>query len=160
MQALLICPAFFLQMLTGRQAWEECDSPLQVIYAVGVERRRLPIPAGCPPALGSLLKECWRHNAGLRPSFTEVLVRLRALRSQDSFRALPLKVPPAGAATGSGGGIRAAVPPSAGSIKLALPCAGDSSGRAKAALFTPAPAAAEQRSSVERRGSGRAQAAV
>ncbi len=147
-------------MLTGRQAWEGCDSPVQVIYAVGVERRRLPIPAGCPPALGSLLKDCWRHNAGLRPSFTEILGRLRALRSQDAFRALPLKVPPAGATASSGGGIKAGMPTSIGSAKAALPRAGDSSGRARAALFTPSPAAAERRSSVERSGSARAQAAA
>lgn len=73
-------------MLTGRQAWEELESPLQVMYAVGVERRRLPIPPGCPPALAKLLKECWRHNAPLRPSFGEIVQRLRQLQSQDRFK--------------------------------------------------------------------------
>ena len=52
---------------------------MQIIYAVGVERRRLSIPAACPPPLAHLLKECWRHNAPLRPSFPEVVQRLRAL---------------------------------------------------------------------------------
>lgn len=70
-------------MLTGRQAWEELGSPLQVIYAVGVERRRLPIPPGCPPTLAKLMKECWRHNAPLRPSAGELLQRLRQMQSQD-----------------------------------------------------------------------------
>ena len=73
-------------MLTGREAWEECGSPLQVIYAVGVERRRLPIPPGSPSAIAKLLQECWRHNAPLRPTFNEVLQRLRQMRAQDSFR--------------------------------------------------------------------------
>lgn len=72
-------------MLTGLPAWQELVSPLQVMFAVGVERQRLPIPAGCPPALARLLKECWRHNPPLRPSFPEVLARLRKIRAQDSL---------------------------------------------------------------------------
>ena len=105
-------------MLTGREAWEECGSPMQIIYAVGVERRRLPIPLGCPSAIAKLLKECWRHNAPLRPTFSEVLQRLRQMRAQDSFR---LKRPalinyPADSSGGSAGG--------SSSRKIALPGAG------------------------------------
>ena len=75
-----------MQLLTGREAWEGCSNPVQIIFAVGVERRRLPIPAACPPPLAHLLKECWRHNAPLRPSFSEVVQRLRALRSLEHQR--------------------------------------------------------------------------
>lgn len=32
-------PGPWLQMLTGRVAWEEMTSPMQIMYAVGVERR-------------------------------------------------------------------------------------------------------------------------
>ena len=104
-------------MLTGREAWEECASPMQIIYAVGVERRRLPIPPGCPSAIAKLLKECWRHNAPLRPTFAEVLQRLRQMRAQDSFR---LKSPallkyPADSISGRAG---------ASSRKVALPSIG------------------------------------
>jgi hypothetical protein len=53
---------------------------LQIIMAVGVEQRRLPIPADCPPELRKLIKECWRHHANLRPSFAEVLQRLREIK--------------------------------------------------------------------------------
>lgn len=49
--------------------------------AVGVERRRLPVPADCPPPLRKLIKECWRHHAALRPSFAVVLQRLREMRA-------------------------------------------------------------------------------
>ncbi len=41
--------------------------------AVGVERRRLPIPADCPPQLSKLIKECWRQAPALRPSFDEIV---------------------------------------------------------------------------------------
>lgn len=51
--------------------------------AVGVERRRLPIPADCPPALRKLIKECWRQSAPLRPSFPELLQRLQEMRAQE-----------------------------------------------------------------------------
>lgn len=45
------------QMLAGQQAWSELASPMQIIYAVGVQRRRLPIPPGCPPPIARLLKD-------------------------------------------------------------------------------------------------------
>lgn len=48
--------------------------------AVGVERRRLPLPADCPAALRKLIKECWRHSPALRPPFAEVRQRLREMR--------------------------------------------------------------------------------
>jgi serine/threonine protein kinase len=70
------------ELLTGREAWEECVSPMQIIFAVAVERRRPAIPSGCPPAIARLLKECWRHNAPLRPSFAEIVSRLSKMRSQ------------------------------------------------------------------------------
>lgn len=45
------------QMLTGQQAWADLESPLQVLFAIGVQRKRLPIPPGCPPPIARLLKE-------------------------------------------------------------------------------------------------------
>ena len=59
------------------------------MYLVAVERRRLPLPAGCPKPMQRLLHECWRHNAHLRPCFPEVLTRLRKLRQQDRLLHLP-----------------------------------------------------------------------
>lgn len=111
------------QMLTGREAWEECGSPMQIMYSVGVERRRLPIPPGCPSGLAKLLKECWRHNAPLRPTFSEALQRLRQMRAQDSFR---LKRPallkyPADSSAGAGS---AGAGSSSSSRKVALTGAG------------------------------------
>lgn len=108
-------------MLTGRVAWEGLE-PLQIMFAVGVERRRLPIPPGCPPALAKLLKECWRHNAPLRPSFREIVQRLRQLQSQDRFKTARLP----------------AAPP------VQLPAGGRAKSTVAAALAAPARAAAPQ----------------
>ncbi|PSC72746.1 serine threonine-kinase EDR1 isoform X1 isoform A [Micractinium conductrix] len=115
------------EMLTGHEAWAELASPYAIIYAVGVERRRLPIPPGCPPALANLLKECWRHNGPLRPSFQEVLARLRTIRSQDSFRAAKLSPSRAETPTGS---------PTASMASTRTASLGTAR-RAKTSLFTP-----------------------
>lgn len=72
-------------MLTGRQPWAELASPLQVLFVVGVERRRLPIPPGTPPPLARLLREAWRHSAALRPSSASLLRRVRQLRSAEQL---------------------------------------------------------------------------
>jgi hypothetical protein len=77
--------ALLLQLLAGRPAWEEYETPMQIIFAVAVERRRLPIPTGCPAPIARLLKECWRHNAPLRPSFAEIRSRLRKIKAQDDL---------------------------------------------------------------------------
>jgi hypothetical protein len=53
---------------------------MQIVMAVGVEKRRLPLPPDCPPALARLLRECWRHSAALRPGFPEILERVRKMK--------------------------------------------------------------------------------
>lgn len=71
------------EMLTGKQPWEECSNIMQIVMAVGCERRRPPMPAGVPPALSRLIRECWRHNAALRPGFSEIIDRIRQMRRED-----------------------------------------------------------------------------
>lgn len=79
------------ECVTGRQPWEECNNMMQIVMAVGVERRRPPLPRGLPSALASIIRECWRHNPTLRPSFREVLERVRSIRKEEehalAFRA-------------------------------------------------------------------------
>jgi len=72
------------ECVTGRQPWEECTNIMQVVMAVGCERRRPPIPSACPPALAKLIRECWRHNAALRPGFDEILDRVRQIRREET----------------------------------------------------------------------------
>jgi hypothetical protein len=94
------------ELVAGRPPWGECVNVMQVVMAVGCERRRPPVPAGTPPALSRLIGECWRHQAALRPGFTEILARLRALREEAGGAALEAraavaaraKAPPAAAA--------------------------------------------------------------
>ncbi|PRW18330.1 serine threonine- kinase EDR1 [Chlorella sorokiniana] len=126
------------ELLTGRQAWEEYDSPLQVIFAVGVERRRLPIPPGCPPALAKLLKECWRHNAPLRPSFTEVLQRLRQMQRADQFQLVGPLVPAPAASE------KAAARATSGSAASSSSKAGSQLGKGRRILPVSAVAAASR----------------
>lgn len=71
------------ECLTGRQTWYELENVMQIIMAVGCEKRRPAMPAHCPPPLARLIKECWRHTASLRPSFNEILERIQRLRKYD-----------------------------------------------------------------------------
>lgn len=48
----------------------------QVIYVVGVLKKRLRIPDGCPEALRQLICECWQDDADLRPPFSDIVPRL------------------------------------------------------------------------------------
>ena len=77
------------EMLAGRAPWTELDNPMQIVMAVGVNRRRPPIPLGTPPALAKLLRECWRQDPELRPSAADLARRLEALLEGDGSRDLP-----------------------------------------------------------------------
>lgn len=72
------------ECITGRQPWYEMDNVMQIVMAVGCERRRPPIPRCCPPPVARLIKECWRHTAGLRPGFKEILERIKRLRAEEA----------------------------------------------------------------------------
>jgi hypothetical protein len=71
------------ECITGRQPWEECNNLMQIVMAVGVERRRPPLPKGIPGPLASIIRECWRHNPALRPSMKEIADRLRSLKREE-----------------------------------------------------------------------------
>lgn len=38
---------------------------------------RLPKPENCPPALYSLMTRCWSYDPRERPTFTELVVKIR-----------------------------------------------------------------------------------
>jgi len=50
--------------------------PFQVIFAVGREGLRPPLPRVCPPDFVKLITDCWDEKPTARPSMKEVLVRL------------------------------------------------------------------------------------
>lgn len=50
--------------------------PFQVIFAVGREGLRPPLPRICPPEFSKLITECWDEKPHVRPSMKDVLARL------------------------------------------------------------------------------------
>jgi len=53
--------------------------PFQVIFQVGREGMRPPVPKTAPPDYIKLMTDCWAENPNARPSMREVLARLEAL---------------------------------------------------------------------------------
>lgn len=70
------------ECLTGEKPWADKLLPMQVVVAVGVEGERLPLPMACPISLKRLIKDCWRHDPRLRPTFREIKLRLAYLRNK------------------------------------------------------------------------------
>ena len=70
------------EMLTGLQPWGEATNPMQVIYAVGVQQRRLPLPTdGGSAALKLLIERCWAQEPEDRPLFeSDILNALYRMR--------------------------------------------------------------------------------
>lgn len=53
---------------------------VQVSVAVVSQGLRPQIPLGTPAAISNLIQECWNTTPDIRPGFTEILQRLRALQ--------------------------------------------------------------------------------
>jgi len=86
---------------------ETAFSPMSVVMAVGVEKRRLPLDPTWPRYLRRIIKMCWRHDPRVRASFAEILRRLDdAEESGETSPHLP------SAALGGGGAGGAPPPPS------------------------------------------------
>lgn len=64
---------------------------LQVMKAVA-DQYRLPPPHNCPPALHSLMLQCWQAERGDRPGFDQLLSSLdRLIRHPASLKAEPTR---------------------------------------------------------------------
>ena len=61
------------ECFTGCVPWDELSTPMQVIFAVGVQRQRLPIPPHCPTFLAKLMQDCWKEDPDDRPTFAQIL---------------------------------------------------------------------------------------
>jgi hypothetical protein len=53
--------------------------PFQIIFAVGTQKSRPPMPHHLPTALVCLIKECWDEEPGNRPNFLLITERLLSL---------------------------------------------------------------------------------
>ncbi|ELR14068.1 protein kinase domain containing protein [Acanthamoeba castellanii str. Neff] len=65
------------ELLTEQKPFEHHRDWNKFLVAVGDEGERPIIPeASCPPALFSLIEDCWRNDVSLRPDFEEINERL------------------------------------------------------------------------------------
>lgn len=70
------------EMLTGDVPWGGVPSPMQIIYYVGVLQQRPRMPQSCPTALRELIEACWAESPDTRPTFREILGRLRDMMAE------------------------------------------------------------------------------
>ncbi|XP_062099039.1 probable serine/threonine-protein kinase SIS8 isoform X2 [Humulus lupulus] len=67
------------ELTTACIPWKGLN-PMQVVGAVGFQNRRLEIPEEVDPELAQIIRDCWERDPNLRPSFAELMVRLRRLQ--------------------------------------------------------------------------------
>ncbi|CAN8255618.1 unnamed protein product [Cochlearia groenlandica] len=67
------------ELVTEKIPWENLNA-MQVIGAVGFMNQRLEIPKDVDPQWISLMESCWRSEAQHRPTFQEVMEKLRELQ--------------------------------------------------------------------------------
>lgn len=67
------------EMVSGGVPWGELDHPMQIIFAVGVQGARLPLPPRTPTALAELVGSCWAEDPAARPPFAVIAQRLREM---------------------------------------------------------------------------------
>ncbi|KAA3477476.1 serine/threonine-protein kinase EDR1-like [Gossypium australe] len=67
------------ELVTLRIPWKGLN-PMQVVGAVGFQNRRLEIPEDIDPMVAQIIRECWQTEPHLRPSFAQLMSRLRRLQ--------------------------------------------------------------------------------
>ncbi|KAM1195035.1 hypothetical protein ACFX2I_021674 [Malus domestica] len=69
------------ELATEKIPWDNLNS-MQVIGAVGFMDQRLEIPKDVDPQWTCLIESCWQSDAASRPTFQELLEKLRDLQRQ------------------------------------------------------------------------------
>ncbi|KAD5802944.1 hypothetical protein E3N88_14304 [Mikania micrantha] len=69
------------EIITGKIPWGDLN-PMQVIAAVGFMDRRLEIPEDVDPLWTSLIQHCWCSDPQSRPTFQQILHKLRHFRKK------------------------------------------------------------------------------
>ncbi|KAJ7978065.1 MAP kinase kinase kinase-like protein [Quillaja saponaria] len=67
------------ELATLRLPWTGMN-PMQVVGAVGFQKRRLDIPKEVDPLVARIIWECWQTDPNLRPSFAQLTVALKPLQ--------------------------------------------------------------------------------
>ncbi|KAK8645085.1 hypothetical protein V6N13_118938 [Hibiscus sabdariffa] len=68
------------ELVTLQIPWKGLN-PMQVVGAVGFQNRCLEIPEHVDPMVAQIIRECWQIEPHLRPSFGQLMIRLRCLKS-------------------------------------------------------------------------------
>lgn len=55
-------------------------NPMQVVGAVGFQNRHLEIPKEVDPMVAQMIRDCWENDPCLRPSFAQLMSRLKDLQ--------------------------------------------------------------------------------
>ncbi|KAM5568745.1 serine/threonine-protein kinase STY46-like [Rosa sericea] len=69
------------ELATEKIPWDNLN-PMQVIGAVGFMNQRLEIPKDVDPKWASIIESCWHSDPASRPTFLELLEKLRVLHRQ------------------------------------------------------------------------------
>lgn len=67
------------ELATLNVPWTGMNS-MQVVGAVGFQGRRLTIPDRVDPVVAEIISSCWDSNQNARPSFKEIITRLKSLQ--------------------------------------------------------------------------------
>ncbi|XP_010555009.1 PREDICTED: serine/threonine-protein kinase EDR1-like isoform X2 [Tarenaya hassleriana] len=67
------------ELATRHIPWKGLN-PMQVVGAVGFQNRRPEIPEHIDPTTAQIIRECWQTEPHLRPSFTQLMHRLKRLK--------------------------------------------------------------------------------
>ncbi|KAE9613539.1 putative protein kinase TKL-Pl-4 family [Lupinus albus] len=68
------------EMLTGTTPYEDM-TPIQAAFAVVNKNSRPVIPSNCPPAMRSLIDQCWSLHSDKRPEFLQIVKVLEQFES-------------------------------------------------------------------------------
>ncbi|XP_024545123.1 dual specificity protein kinase shkD-like [Selaginella moellendorffii] len=69
------------ELATEQVPWDGMN-PMQVVGAVGFMNQRLTIPPNTDPGFTALMEQCWQSDPKARPSFEEIIARIRELLAQ------------------------------------------------------------------------------
>ncbi|XP_050216749.1 serine/threonine-protein kinase EDR1 isoform X2 [Mercurialis annua] len=68
------------EVTTCQIPWKGLN-PMQVVGAVGFQNKRLEIPQDVDPIVTQIIHDCWQREPHLRPSFSQLIPRLRHIQN-------------------------------------------------------------------------------
>jgi serine/threonine protein kinase len=68
------------ELLTGQPVFSKELTPIQIAFKVSVKHELPDIPKFVLPSIRELITECWSEEPGNRPSFDEIVDRLKEMK--------------------------------------------------------------------------------